>query len=338
MLVILIVATYYLVIQENGSTIPVDETDFSVTNVEDIQKIFLADKSGRETILEKREAGWFVNGKYPALKSSMRGLLKTIKKVRVMGPVPEAEHNKIVKDLSVKATKVEIYDKSGSLIKAYYIGGPTQDHFGTYMILEIDGKLATKPYITHILGFEGFLSVYYFLDEKLWRDRTIFSYQHNEISSIVVSYPANPENSFTITAINEDSVTIDKLTQGEGGIGNGGSYDQEKIKQYLTLYSNVHAEAYQYDNPIEDSIRNSTPYCLIDVTSYDETVNSIKIYHLPLNKRSKKKYDEKGDYLPYDLDRYFALIHFDKDFVVIQNYVFSKILRRYDDFMTTTAL
>jgi hypothetical protein len=54
---------------------------------------------------------------------------------------------------------------------------------------------------------------------------------------------------------------------------------------------------------------------------------------MPINQRTKQQTDPNtGRPMLYDSDRYYALINHNKDFVVIQQYVFGKILRQYDDF------
>ncbi|HXH17452.1 MAG TPA: hypothetical protein VNJ07_00085, partial [Chitinophagales bacterium] len=57
------------------------------------------------------------------------------------------------------------------------------------------------------------------------------------------------------------------------------------------------------------------------------------VYHMPLNRRSKLQYDAQGNRLPYDLDRYYAVINNGNDFVIIQDFVFGKIFRKYSDFI-----
>ena len=52
-----------------------------------------------------------------------------------------------------------------------------------------------------------------------------------------------------------------------------------------------------------------------------------------VNKRSKTQFDDRGQRVKYDVDRLFALMNNGKDFVIIQYYVFGKILLGYDDFL-----
>ena len=44
------------------------------------------------------------------------------------------------------------------------------------------------------------------------------------------------------------------------------------------------------------------------------------------------QFDEKGNDMTYDIDHYYASIHDEKDFAIVQYYVFGKLLRNYKDF------
>jgi hypothetical protein len=69
--------------------------------------------------------------------------------------------------MAAKSTKIEIYSK-GEKVKQYYVGHATQDNTGTYMLLtnpETD-KNYEEPFITHIPGFEGFLSTRYLTESS----------------------------------------------------------------------------------------------------------------------------------------------------------------------------
>jgi len=60
---------------------------------------------------------------------------------------------------------------------------------------------------------------------------------------------------------------------------------------------------------------------------------SIDIYYMPVNKRSKTQFDEKGNRMLYDIDRYYAIMNEGKDYILIQNYVFGKVLKTYQELL-----
>ena len=76
----------------------------------------------------------------------------------------------VVKEMASHNKKVEIYDKNGKLMKAYFVGGPSLDALGTYMLME----KAKTPYVTAIPGFQGVLDTRYTTDEQVIRSLTIY--------------------------------------------------------------------------------------------------------------------------------------------------------------------
>ena len=71
----------------------------------------------------------------------------------------------------------------------------------------------------------------------------------------------------------------------------------------------------------------------MSVTDRTGETKKMTVFYMPLNKRSKLQQDQYGNELPFDLDRFYALINEGKDFVVIQNFVFGKVFRKYEDFL-----
>ena len=74
------------------------------------------------------------------------------------------------------------------------------------------------------------------------------------------------------------------------------------------------------------------PYCVFTVTEKDNSINKARLFRMPASKRSKMQYDEKGNEMAYDIDHFHAAIHDDKDFAIVQYYVFGRLLRSYQDF------
>ncbi len=189
------IAAWFFLKPKGTGTSDKSKTDFAVESTEDITKIFISNKTDGNVLLEKKNGVWFVNGNYEVSKPFMEFfLLETVKKIRVQGPVPLPARQNVISSMATMATKIEIYIED-ELSKVYYVGNPTSEMTGTYMHLE-GSKL---PYITHIPGFNGFLSTRYPVDEKEWVSKDIFDYKAEEIKSIDVNFPSSEKESFTIT-------------------------------------------------------------------------------------------------------------------------------------------
>ena len=162
--VVLGAAAYYISTSKNsGSTIEADERDFAIADTQNITKIFIASRHDRSSLLERQADGtWTVNKDYKARKDGIDILLETINRITVKAPVSKAKFDHVVKHLSTRGVKVEIYKDGKKPFKTYYVGTPNQDHTGSFMM--IDG--ATKPFLMHMEGFFGFLSTRYIYDEN----------------------------------------------------------------------------------------------------------------------------------------------------------------------------
>ena len=68
----------------------------------------------------------------------------------------------MIKRLAVNHKRVDIYDQKNKLIKTWYIGSPTPDHLGTFMLLKKDGIKGSRPYIMFKPGVYGSLDVRFF--------------------------------------------------------------------------------------------------------------------------------------------------------------------------------
>jgi hypothetical protein len=316
--------TFWLVINNKKSTIKETLRDFAVQDTASITKIFLADKNGKSVTLEHKSSGnWMVNGKFFARPDAMQSLLYTIKKVVVKEPVSKNAQDNIIKRLSGSAVRCEIYSGE-KLIKAYYVGTETQDQTGTYMIL-IDletMKPSAKPFITCINGFEGYLTSRYFTDEKEWRDLTIFKYQPDHIKSVKLEVPFNPEFGYELVVKQNNDYELRSVVTQKAMP----APDTLAVKQYLSYFQKLSFETFedQLNAKQLDSVKKSKPINIITVTDNEGKVNTVKFFARNLRTRGQK--DVNGKEILYDQERMDALINEGKDLVVVQYYVFGKVM------------
>ena len=177
-IVLLLAISVYLILKNQTDTFKKDLTNFAVKDTASISKIFLADRTGKKVVLERISVSeWKVNGKFEARPQAIKLLLQTIHNISVKATVPKPAFNNVVKRLATGAVKVEIY-KHDELAKTYYVGGATQDSYGTYMIMEN----STTPYIIWMQGFEGYLTPRYFTEENVWRNPALIHISPIEIA------------------------------------------------------------------------------------------------------------------------------------------------------------
>ncbi|MFN8286977.1 MAG: hypothetical protein U0V74_09510 [Chitinophagales bacterium] len=309
------------------------EGDFAYAQTEDIYSIIMTSSDGRKIDLKRNGDKWKVNDKYDARPDLIQHLFEAFGTMTSLAPVPGSAHDNVIRDLMNNSVTVELRDKSGDLLKSYMVGGATVDGENTYMLNMVNGKPASRPHMVYIPGFHGSLLPRFEMDEEVWRVRTVYgdNYTGSGFMWLKVDYPANPENSFSVSRVapNVDSFKVEPL---DAKYAIDQPYKQKYVRQYVSFFNNVSIEAYDNTNSHKDSIMQTTPYCMIITGSDMSYHDTTKLYYMPINKRSKAQYDLAGKELTYDIDRYYASINNGKDFAIVQYYVFGKLLRNYKDF------
>lgn len=313
------------------STLQGEASDFQVWDTASVTKIYLADRRENESLLERKEQGWTLNGTYKAHSKQVQYLLTTLYKVRIKMPVSVASHNNIVKQLAAQSTKVEIYQVVPRInlfdkvklfyhekrTKVFYVGDATMDSSGTFMLKEG----ADKAYIVYIPSFRGFISTRFTANPDDWRDHTVFHENLADIQSVSVEFNEDPEGSFRIDNIGKHQYRLTRLCDNKDL-----PYDTMKVINFMSSFGNLRFEAlFTNTLPQEriDSITGS-PYVhhVVLTTKGGETQDMKTFKKLVLNGVT----DMGGEYGDIDRDRMYALIDGGKDFVLIQNFVFDRVL------------
>lgn len=326
--------TFWLVSRSGSSTLKPELKDFAVSDTASITRIFLADKSGKKATLTREADGtWKVDGKYKARQDAVRTLLVTIHDISVREPVGIKARENVIKQLAVGAIKCEIY-AGDKLIRQYYVGGETSDMMGTYMLLsdvsdpdEIVNS--SEPFVMEIKGFNGYLTTRYFTSMSEWRDRTAFHYFVPDIHTITVQHLGDAAGSFTITqSAGKNVFSLQNLA------GAPLPFDTIAVKQYVSYFGHIGFENFANDlpKPFIDSILATPPAHIITVTDGANKKNEIKMY---LKKNNGFDPDDTTAAKPpyYDPDKMYARLGTTGDFVLVQYYVFGKLLQTPEYFL-----
>ncbi|MFN4246896.1 MAG: DUF4340 domain-containing protein [Flavipsychrobacter sp.] len=302
------------------------ETGFRVDDTASVYKIFLADKKGKQILLERKDGGWVLNNQYPAMQAPVNVLLSTVKRQVAQYPVPQNAYDNIIKMMAGEAVKVELYDKSGDKITVFYVVGEANKNAGSYMLMEG----SEMPYVVQIPGFEGYLAGRYSTALEDWRDRTVFDVPESELKSVSVTYSEEPLNSFTLRRLAADNIEVDV----DKALMTGRPLNKRRAGVYSRFFAKVYSEGYINGALHMDSILKSVPkYCGIDVTAINGKTAHADVYWMPLNKRSKNMLTPfPGIDNRFDADRFYAVINNFKDTVIIQRFTFDKIFRKAYEF------
>lgn len=302
-----------------------EKKDFAIKDVETIDSIFLANRSGEYVLLRKKEDGvWTVNNAFNAAPDKIERILKTIKKIEAKNPVGQEAQKQVVASLATSGKKVEIF-QNGKKTITYYVGGTTAAETGTFMYIEG----STIPFVVHIPGFVGYLSSRYSINITDWRDKAIFDTPLNKFASVSVTYPDSADKSFEITRKAGNT-----FVASQNGVP-ATNTNQAIVKPYVAQFAKVTFETYLsgYSESYIDSLKEAKPKCVIDIKRTDGTTAKLSVYYKPVTSDTKSVYDNDGNLLVYDTDNYFALIEGNTELITVQDYIFRHIFKGYSYFI-----
>lgn len=317
---------YFLIVKKPDNPFGSSDATFRISSVDRISKIFLARTNGETILLEKKANGsWSVNGSYPALAGPLHTLLQTIGSQEAAYPVPANNHNSVIRSLAANSVKVEVYvDGQDKSALTFFVGSEAHNYNGTYMLREG----AEKPYAVAIPGFKGILNSRYSTSLKDWRSRAVFAADPASIKTIQIDYPAEPLNSFTIQQ-QSNKVSL----QTKEAVGGSKPLNEQRVQSYVRFFKNLNCEGYLNGVHGLDSIIASVPKrATIKMVTNNGTPQTLDVYWMPLNRRSKNQLssDETPD--GFDADRFYGVLTAPNDTVIIQRYVFDKVFRKAYEF------
>ncbi len=327
LLVLVIASLFVFKNKRKTSTLNTEASDFAVKDTASIDKIFMADKEGGTLTLTKKNKVWYVDDEHMARYDGVDILLKTIASVSVKSPVSKMARQNVIKTMTAKSTKIEIYSK-GEKIKQYYVGHTTQEHTGTYMILtDINtDKNFEEPFITYIRGFEGFLNTRYHTDFLDWRDRGVMDYTPLQLKQIKVDLHEMKDSSFVIDIADTKTFSVKNYS------GANLIYDETSLKQYIAYYQNINNEVIlsKKDHVVDSLSKQGLPFVTITITDKQNKKNVCELYH---KQPIIAKNEQYGKNYKYDVDRIYIKYNDGKDFAIAQFYVFGKLLQTYRYFL-----
>ncbi len=331
--IILAIVAVVLILQNRKSTLKQQMGEFAIADTSSVTKIFMADMRDNRVLLTKVSPGnWMLNDTLKARKEGLDLLLKTMANIAVKAPVPKASYNSVIKRLATNSIKVEIYQQKHridlfnsirlfpheKLTRVYYVGNPTPDNMGTFMLLEG----SDVPFVVYEPGFRGFIAARFTARANDWRDHAIFKKNHAEIKSLKIEFPLQPEESYLIEKHGPNSMDIISLVTHQ----KLDTFNIPAVVDLVNLYRDIRFEAVLDGiKPAQiDSIVHSTPLNIITLTDTAGNINRVKTFR---RKTSSGDYDLEGNMVAYDLDRLYAQINNGQELVLIQYFVFDPITR-----------
>ncbi|MEO9532788.1 MAG: hypothetical protein ABJG68_17340 [Crocinitomicaceae bacterium] len=320
---VLAVMAYQLSQKGNGNSKLSDEalSDFAITDTASVDELILTDTEGNEGVHLKRaeDGSWGMENGACVQQHLVQTMLATFKHIKVKSPVPKGAVENVNKNLTSHHRKVEIY-QNGELSKTWYVGQPTKDQYGTYMLLKDPEKgKSPEPFIMYQPNMFGNLESRFITNPLEFECTGVFNYNPSNIKSIEVQLPDSSEYNFKINVLDKNTFAL---------LNNNKEvpdFDTSRVRDYILGFRKVHYEQHNYLTSSEqaDSISATTPWYVIEVTDNEGDKNRIHCYKKHM---MYEKYDYDGNLIEFDRDRLWVKIR-DGRLVVGQFYAFDKVLQ-----------
>ena len=307
-----------------GTTLSDYEGSFAVPDTTIIGQIHVVDRDGRTLKLDRKNGYWEVNERYPVEPRIMEEMLETVSQLEVKFIPPSSMIPNIIKSLGAHGRRVEVSDLEGKVLKTYYVGGVSPEGTGTYFMMEG----SNQPFVVSMKYFHGSVSVRFFMDEKDWRDRSLFPMSARDIVSYKMEYPRDWDKSFSITR--QPDGTFDVQPFYDLTPRTTRTLVQDRPANLLDQLKKLRIEGYENENPERDSISRTLPFCVVYVTTRD-SAERIMTFHsiIPHDTDGAILLDQMGRPLP--VERYHVNAN-TGDFMMVQHQPVSKIFWSYDMF------
>ena len=327
------IAAVAVVIALRGSRKSTFPQDYHVEDIASVTRIFLADKQNQQVLLTRSgDSTWMVNETHVANQPMVDLLLETLHSMRIRQQVNHAAIPTIIKDLSARAIKVEVYQRKPfinwfggrlqlfpheRLAVTYFVGRETQDMMASYMFREGD----KAPYVIYIPGFRGFPTPRFVTDPLKWRSHTIVDLDVRAIERVELQIPDMPDESFTVQR-NGDG--FDFLKAGHPTPG----FDTARVAQMLSCFTYLNFDEFAaiVPNSFADSCVSGTPRTILRITDTAGQAHTMRTYIKYNNPDDILAMPDPEMYETFDMDRLYAIVN-DRDTVLIQYFIFDNILQ-----------
>lgn len=329
-IIILITISLVVVFSQKSSTI---EQNFHIKDTNKITKIVIEDREKNISKVVKQDSIWMVNDKFQASPLMVSTMLETLREMRIREPVAKAAHENIIKQLSARNTRIDVYTESyfinlgfiklfkrEKLEKSIYIGNETMDNTGTFMLI----KGTENPCVIHIPNFRGYLSSRFTAVENDWKMHTIFKYKPQDIASIKVEIPDYPQEGFELYA-EENTFHIKRLADGELLK----DFDTLKVTAFISSFFELNFENIATNIPQihKDTIFSKNPSFVFTVKDKAGKEKKLKTF-IKMNEGTWVSENDKTNFYEiFDINRMYGLMDGSSDTLILQYFTFDNIIK-----------
>lgn len=306
---------------------------FAIKDTNNVDKIVITDPLGGQVVLSrKNDHLWMAqnmvydqkkwqakNEPYRTRQDAIDIILKTFKNIELKEWVPSTAQKNIMKNMMVSNKQVDIY-KNGKLHKVWYIGNATQDHYGTYMLLEKEGIQSPEVVVMTAKGFNGHLTSRFFTEDDEWLHRGLWQVKPHEISKIELESYESPQESFVLEYKPENNFVLTNFQGNRAPIK-----DTVRVRDFMLGFKRLFFEqkTQRLNDAQIDSVKNSPRYIRIKTYFTDGSEQELISHKI---KEAPGATNMAGQPIEYNPDRLYAFVD-GKGIYIIQYHNFGTVFK-----------
>jgi hypothetical protein len=303
---------------ENQGKSDTELIEFAVKDTSSVDKIIISDAYSNTIELVRSEKKWTDASGECVTQENVHFILDALKNIEFKAYLAKEAQANFNKKLVTQHTKVEIF-QNGEWVKTWYIGPPSQDHYGQIMLL--DSKEAGKsdiPVMMSIRGVKGIIEPRFFADKRSWKCTNIFAVPLEKIAKVDVKIMTDPRLSFSVTKVG----SILSVFQAGKKLVNA---DNSMTFRYLQNYKKIHYDLanFELSKRQVDSVKHTKPFSTISLYETTGKKTHLRLFTLKSNETSKNEY---GEVLNIDLNKFWCELP-NGELVKCQYFVFDPLLK-----------
>jgi hypothetical protein len=303
---------------ENQGKSDTELIEFAVKDTSTVDKIIISDAYSNTIELVRSEKKWTDASGECVTQENVHFILDALKNIEFKAYLAKEAQANFNKKLVTQHTKVEIF-QNGEWVKTWYIGPPSQDHYGQIMLL--DSKEAGKsdiPVMMSIRGVKGIIEPRFFADKRSWKCTNIFAVPLEKIAKVDVKIMTDPRLSFSVTKVG----SILSVFQAGKKLVNA---DNSMTFRYLQNYKKIHYDLanFELSKRQVDSVKHTKPFSTISLYETTGKKTHLRLFTLKSNETSKNEY---GEVLNIDLNKFWCELP-NGELVKCQYFVFDPLLK-----------
>jgi len=303
---------------ENQGKSDTELIEFAVKDTSSVDKIIISDAYSNTIELVRSEKKWTDASGECVTQENVHFILDALKNIEFKAYLAKEAQANFNKKLVTQHTKVEIF-QNGEWVKTWYIGPPSQDHYGQIMLL--DSKEAGKsdiPVMMSIRGVKGIIEPRFFADKRSWKCTNIFAVPLEKIAKVDVKIMTDPRLSFSVTKVG----SILSVFQAGKKLEKA---DNSMTFRYLQNYKKIHYDLanFELSKRQVDSVKHTKPFSTISLYETTGKKTHLRLFTLKSNETSKNEY---GEVLNIDLNKFWCELP-NGELVKCQYFVFDPLLK-----------